>query len=212
MINHRRNINLLMGLDIEGEWLEDPRRVKGVVGKHFRKLYAKKTSNLVELPDDLFENRISEADGEMLTRPFTEDEIWQAVWDCEGTKSAGPDGFSLEFYRVCWDTVKEDLMQVFVDFHANGRIARGCNSSYIALIPKKEGATTLNHFRPISLIGSLYKIVVKVLATRIKLVIGKLIDYTQSAFIKGRFILDGVVVLNEAIEDAKKNEGKKDSV
>lgn len=208
-INYRRNINRLMGLEIRGDWIDDPRKVKEAVREHFQNLFARRTSNMVELPEDLFENRLSVADGDLLIRPFSVEEIRQAVWDCEGDKSPGPDGFSMIFYRNHWDIIKDDLIRVFTEFHINGRLARGCNSSYIALIPKKEGASILNHFRPISLIGSLYKIVAKVLASRIKLVIGNLIGVTQSAFIKGRFILDGVVVLNEAIEEAKKSKVKR---
>lgn len=82
---------------------------------------------------------------------------------------------------------------------------KGSNSSYIVLIPKKEGACDISHLRPISLIGSLYKILAKVLVGRLKLVMSKLIGEAQSAFIKGRNILDGVVVLNETVEDAKKS-------
>lgn len=58
---------------------------------------------------------------------------------------------------------------------------------------------------PISLIGSIYKILAKVLAMRMKLVMGKIIGEAQSAFIEGRFILDRVVVLNEVVEDSKKS-------
>lgn len=66
------------------------------------------------------------------------------------------------------------------------------------------GACSLKDFRPISLIGSLYKVISKVLVRRLKSVVGKLISKNQSAFLKDRFILDGVVALNEIIEDAKK--------
>lgn len=91
------------------------------------------------------------------------------------------------------------------EFHNNGRLAKGCNDSFIVLIPKKEGCAGLKDFRPISLISSLYKIIAKVLARRMKVVMGKLIGDAQSAFIQGRNIMDGVVVLNEVIEDAKKS-------
>lgn len=59
-------------------------------------------------------------------------------------------------------------MRVMHEFHSNGRLVKGSNSSFIVLIPKKDGASKLNHFRPISLIGSLYKIIAKVLASRLK--------------------------------------------
>lgn len=50
-----------------------------------------------------------------------------------------------------------------------------CNSSFVVLIPKKEGAREFNQMRPISLIGSMYKIIAKVLAMRMKTVVGKII-------------------------------------
>lgn len=99
--------------------------------------------------------------------------------------------------------MKEDLIRVLAEFFLNGKLTRGCNSSFIILIPKKEESCGLHQFRPVSLIGSLYKIIAKVLARRLKAVIGKLIREVQSAFNEGRNILDGVVVLNELIDEAK---------
>lgn len=69
--------------------------------------------------------------------------------------------------------------------------------------PKLEWACGLKHFRPISLIGSLYKVISKVFAKRMKSVMGKLIGENQTTYLKGRNILDGVVILNEIIRDAK---------
>lgn len=94
-------------------------------------------------------------------------------------------------------------MRVMHEFHSHGRLVKGSNSSFIVLIPKKDGACDLNHFRPISLIGSLYKVITKVLAKRLKMVMSNLISDSQSAFVSGRYILDGVVVLNELVEEAK---------
>lgn len=95
-------------------------------------------------------------------------------------------------------------MRVMKEFHINGKLAKGCNSSFIVLIPKKEGNCGLKDLRPISLIGSLYKVIAKVLAKRMKKVMEKLIGDAQSAFLMDRNILDGVVVLNELTEDAKR--------
>ncbi|GJV75631.1 RNA-directed DNA polymerase, eukaryota [Tanacetum coccineum] len=60
----------------------------------------------------------------------------------------------------------------------------GCNSSFIALIPKKQDAKFVKDFRPISLIGCFYKIIAKILANRLKMVISDLISEVQSAFIQ----------------------------
>ena len=55
-------------------------------------------------------------------------------------------------------------------------------------------------FRPISLLGSVYKILAKLLAERLKMVIDKLISHNQNAFIKGRQIIDATLVANESVE------------
>ena len=62
-------------------------------------------------------------------------------------------------------------MKVFHDFHAKGNFERSLNATFIALIPKKLGALDIKDFCPISLVGRVYKIVVKVLANRLKMVL-----------------------------------------
>jgi hypothetical protein len=68
------------------------------------------------------------------------------------------------------------------------------------LIPKKTGAVDVRDFRPISLVGGIYKIISKVLANRFKSVLGKIISNTQNAFIGGRQILDSVLIANECVD------------
>ena len=64
---------------------------------------------------------------------------------------------------------------------------------------------SLSKYRPISLIGSMYKIVAKILANRLKRVLSDIIDERQTAFIKGRHLLHGVLIANEVVvEEAKR--------
>ena len=74
------------------------------------------------------------------------------------------------------------------------------NATFIVLIPKKGGAEDLKDFRPISLVGGLYKWLAKVLANRLKMVVGKVVSKAQNAFVEGRQILDAVLVANEVID------------
>jgi hypothetical protein len=100
--------------------------------------------------------------------------------------------------------LKEDVMRFVREFHRNGKLTKGINSTFIALIPKVECPQTLNDYRPISLVGSLYKILAKLLANRLRQVIGTVISDTQSAFVKNRQILDGILIANEVVDEARK--------
>jgi len=62
----------------------------------------------------------------------------------------------------------------------------------------------LNDFRPISLVGCLYKVLAKVLANRLRSVGGSVVSESQSAFIKGKQILDGILIANEAVDEARR--------
>lgn len=70
---------------------------------------------------------------------------------------------------------------------------------FLVLIPKKEGVEYLRDFRPISLLGDLHKLLTKVLANRLKKVVGKVVSLSQNALVEGRQILDAMLIANEAI-------------
>ena len=99
--------------------------------------------------------------------------------------------------------MKTDVCQAVRWFHSEGRIPKGCNAYFIALVPKKQNPQGVDDYRPISLVGCIYKIISKILATRLKSVLPKIIDCSQSAFIKGRGLLDSILVANEVVEECK---------
>ncbi|GJU48131.1 RNA-directed DNA polymerase, eukaryota, reverse transcriptase zinc-binding domain protein [Tanacetum coccineum] len=104
--------------------------------------------------------------------------------------------------------MKNDIFDFVQEFVTSGNILIRCNSSFITLIPKVTSLILCKDYRPISLIGLQYKIIAKLLANRIAKVIEGVISVEQSAFIKGRQILDGPLVVNEVIEWYKKRKKK----
>ena len=143
-----------------------------------------------------------------MSRPFEIEEIKGAVFGCARNKSPGPDGFSLAFFQDFWDTIKADILQFFRDFWESGIINKSVNETFICLIPKKINACKAKDFRPISLVTGLYKILAKVLAERIKQVLGKTISIFQGAFVKGRQISDLILIANEVVEETKRSKRK----
>ncbi|GJW59143.1 RNA-directed DNA polymerase, eukaryota, reverse transcriptase zinc-binding domain protein [Tanacetum coccineum] len=109
---------------------------------------------------------------------------------------------ALDWSRVPVE-VGEDVSNVVKEFFNSSIFSNGYNLSFIALIPKVLNAKHLSDFRPISLIGCQYKIICKILANRLNLVIDELISHENSAFIKGGQILDGPLILNEIVSWCK---------
>jgi len=94
------------------------------------------------------------------------------------------------------------------EFYRTNLLPPGINNSFVTLILKIKSANRLKDFRPISLVGSLYKIILKLLATRVIQVMSEVISDHQNAFIKGRQILDNILIANEVINFIKKRKGK----
>ncbi|RVW79808.1 LINE-1 retrotransposable element ORF2 protein [Vitis vinifera] len=157
--------------------------------------------NGVRLTEDQ-EISLSEADA--LELPFTEAEIYAALMGMNGDKAPGPDGFTVAFWQNCWEIVKEDVLDMFKEFYDQNSFIKSLNHTFLVLIPKKGGAEDLGDYRPISLLGGLYKLLAKVLANRLKKIIDKVISPDQNAFIKGRQILDGSLIANEVIDSWQK--------
>nr|GEX43458.1 RNA-directed DNA polymerase, eukaryota, reverse transcriptase zinc-binding domain protein [Tanacetum cinerariifolium]GEX61175.1 RNA-directed DNA polymerase, eukaryota, reverse transcriptase zinc-binding domain protein [Tanacetum cinerariifolium] len=146
-----------------------------------------------------FPKRLSSNQNEDLEINVFYDEIKRAVWDCGTSKSPGPDGFAFEFYRRYWKLIDQDVVVAVNLFFYSSSFLPGCNSSFIVLIPKTQDAKVVKDFRPFSLIGSVYKIIITILANRLSLVISDLVSDFQSAFVSNRQILDGPFILNELL-------------
>ncbi|XP_071739539.1 uncharacterized protein [Rutidosis leptorrhynchoides] len=178
--------------------------VKAAVFKHFSDLFRNRNiSRPILLGRQPFdsppEHSLTTNEATELEVRFSDAEIWNAVKECGSTKAPGPDDFNLRFYKKFWDIIQEDLIMAINDFWENGEITTGCNASFITLVPKKCDPLCLNDYRPISLLGSYYKIIAKLLANRLRKVVPNLVGFEQSVFIKGRNIIDGALIANEML-------------
>lgn len=163
----RRRMNSLSSILVDGVMVEGVQPVRQAVFTHFKNHFL---NPRLERPSvgHLQFRKISLLERGGLVKPFSEDEIKAAVWDCDSFKSPGPDGINLGFFKSFWPEMKTELVRFVTEFHRNGKLTKGINSTFIALIPKVASPQSLNEFRPISLVGSLYKILAKILANRLR--------------------------------------------
>lgn len=98
--------------------------------------------------------------------------------------------------------MKEDIICFIKEFHNNAKLSKAITSSFLSLVPKSNNPSSLDGCIPIFLVGSLYKKFSKLLAGRLKRVLGSLIASCQSALVPRRQLLDGVLKANETVDFA----------
>jgi hypothetical protein len=183
--------------------VEKPSEVSGEIVAFFRNHFAEPSWRRPQLDGVEFPS-LSPIQLEGLVKPFSVEEVIGVVEDADGNKSPGPDGFNFAFLKGVWEVVGGDVMAFMDEFHEKASLPKAFSSYFIALIPKISNPHSLGDFRPISLLGSIYKLVAKVLTNRLCLVMDSLTSKNQSAFIKGRLLVDGVLVINEVVDWVKK--------
>ncbi|GJW56280.1 putative RNA-directed DNA polymerase, eukaryota, reverse transcriptase zinc-binding domain protein, partial [Tanacetum coccineum] len=188
----------IKGVFKSGDWIKEPGEVKAKFYDHFSNRFTY-TGGSYPCIDDLSFKCLSPEQKDSLERDLSNEEIKRAVWDCGEERASGPDGFTFKFFKTFWDTIQPDVVRFVRDFFQLGYFPKGCNSSFIALIPKVGDAKFVSEFRPICLIGCQYKIIGKILANRLSRVIRSCVSVEQTTFIKGRNILDGPLILNECM-------------
>lgn len=122
-------------------------------------------------------------------------EVWNTIKQLPSNKALGPDDFTGRFYKSCWDIIKMDVIAAIST--VGSRRFMNFQVLNTALIPKKEGAAPVKDFRPISPVHSFAKLITKLLANQLASRLHEMVSPYQSAFIKGRFIQDNYMLVQQ---------------
>jgi hypothetical protein len=126
----------------------------------------------------------SEEEGVRLAEPVTLEELLKTLKGFKVSKSPGPDGWTVEFFLSFFDLLGIELLDMVEESRRQGRVTGALNATFIALIPKTDKPDSFGGFRPIALCNLAYKIITKIIATRIKTALSVGISKEQFSFLK----------------------------
>ena len=139
-----------------------------------------------------------------MLRKMSEEECVEVIKTFKNGRSPGTDGLPIEFYKIFWNDIKNLVLNSFSYSYEQKNMSVSQKQSIITLLSKRDKDTRLlKNWRPISLLNVDYKIMAKCIASRLKLVLTKIISENQCGFIKGRYIGDNIRSLLEVIDLAE---------
>ena len=168
----------ILSLEQDGVNISDQKQIREIIYDFYKKHFGRQAISNVSLSENAWttEGRLSSEDNEFLTRPFSEEEVKWVVFDMKENIALGPDGFSVTFYKHCWEIVKGDFMDMVNDFYLGNLDIGRLNYGVITLIPKVKDANSIKQFKPICLLNVSFKIFTKLLLDRLTVVAGKLVS------------------------------------
>ena len=134
-----------------------------------------------------------------LVAPVLGEEIKSALHALPNDKVSGPDGFTKEFFVAAWPIIGDEFIIAVQSVFLFGFLPTGIDATILSLIPKTEVAQTIKDYRPIDCCNLIYQVTSKVLARRLKAIFPEAIEPNQTAFIKGRLLLENVLLASELV-------------
>lgn len=139
---------------------------------------------------------LSEEDAVMLVEPVQEEEVEGVVKKMKKNKTPGGDGLPVEFYEVFWPVLKNQLCEVVRTCMEEKRLSSSMKKGIITLLYKKKGdQRDIKNWRPITLLNYDYKIIAKLMADRMRKIVGGIIGEWQTCAVPGRRISDNLILL-----------------
>jgi hypothetical protein len=129
----------------------------------------------------MFPRIINEENAYDIFHVITKEELHAIISSFKKYKSLRLDGWSEKIYEELFKIIEDDLLRVVEEFHTTGKLLPNINSSFIAVIPKKDQLFSFQDFEPIVLCNNLYKIIV----VRIKPLLFEVITPKQFGFLNG---------------------------
>ncbi|KAK3218482.1 hypothetical protein Dsin_012452 [Dipteronia sinensis] len=171
-INGKRNKNKIHFITGDnGSLIEGYIRVKNEAIRHFQTILAcsmPARHGIGSTLSNIIDNVISNDQADFMGRDVTNDQIREVCFSLHCNKAPGPDGFNAQFFKITWDIVGEDVISAVQEFFRSVVCSRNLMPRFLLWSLQSLILLRLRTFRPISCCNTLYKIIAKIIANRIK--------------------------------------------
>ncbi|XP_060202715.1 uncharacterized protein LOC132631129 [Lycium barbarum] len=208
LVNGRRKRLQVNRIQIsDGEWIEDKEQLAAEEVDFFQQQFTQEKGALdfgmlMHIPQ-----MVSSESNDLLCAFPSLEEVKSAVFELKGESAYGPDGLSGTFFHSCWDIVGMDVFRMVQALYEGHTLPKSVTHTNLVLIPKKSEVHTFGDLRLISLSNFINKVISRVVHGRLDKILPSLISSNQSSFVKGRSIIENVLLTQEIVTDIR-NRGK----
>ena len=147
--------------------------------------------------------KLSDHEVDLCEAHITVEELGKALRDMPNKKSPGTDGLTADFYKFFWGDIKDIVFNSLTYAFENNSLSIEQKRGILCIIPKKgKDLRRLKNWRPLTLLNTDYKILTKLLASRLQIVLPSLISRDQSGYLKGRYIGENIRSIYDTINFA----------
>uniref|UniRef100_A0A2N9H0H1 aminobutyraldehyde dehydrogenase n=1 Tax=Fagus sylvatica TaxID=28930 RepID=A0A2N9H0H1_FAGSY len=207
IIRKRRNTIDAIKSD-NGDWIINISEIKSFVVSKYQELFTEEPTSFPPDLENLISPSITPEVNEAICQIPSHVEIKETIFGMYNLKAPGLDGLPALFYKKYWPIVGDSVISAMQNFFQSGHMLKEVNSSFIVLIPKNNSPSTVNHFRPISLCNTVYKVIAKILVSRLRPLLANLVSPCQSAFILDRWITENQLIVQEILHNFKRRKVK----
>ena len=205
--NHRKK-HITSLITDDGSVQGDPKGLLDEEERFYREIYLSKntnpeSNNFKHFFESPYLKKLDNEEARSCEGLLTIEECSEALNKFQN-KTPGSDGFTIEFYRCFWNVVAPFMVDSFNYGFENGLLTISQRLAIISLIPKKDkNLQYLKNWRPVSLLNNDYKIATKAIALRMEKVLPKIVNESQTGYVKGRYIGESFRTISDIMSFTK---------